>query len=269
MIKIKNKIKKYFSLIKGGSRLQESEQVLNAAEILSKCNHVVVLTGAGMSTESGIPDFRSPGSGIWNKMDPEDFTIERFRSSPERFYTLGMEFLSDILDSEPHEGHKALGEMESLGLIQAVITQNIDGLHQKGGSDRVIEVHGTLQSASCLGCQQCTSIDDILGKVDRGEIPPYCEKCGEVVKPDIILFGEAMPPAYQEALMEAQRADGVLVVGSSLVVSPANILPQFAERLVIINKDPTPYNSRADIIINEQISEVLPRLKEVLLQRKL
>ncbi len=245
-----------------------SDQVLQAAQALSRCKKIMVLTGAGMSTESGIPDFRSPGSGIWNKMDPEDFTIDRFKSKPERFYTLGADFLYDILNAEPHDGHRALGEMEKCGMIQGVITQNIDGLHQKGGSQKVIEVHGTLQTASCISCKKQMSIEDVMERVRFGDVPPLCSQCGEPIKPDVILFGEAMPPAYQEALEESQSADGMLVLGSSLVVSPANMLPQFAKRLVIINRGFTPYHDRADAVIEDKISVVLPQIKDALMQRQ-
>ena len=228
-----------------------------------------MLTGAGISTESGIPDFRTPGSGLWSKLDPEDFTIQRFQTHPERFYQLGMDFVETILNSSPNPAHKAIGEMESLGLVKSVITQNVDSLHQKGGSRRVIEIHGTLQTASCMLCSKQINIKDAMEEVNQGVIPPRCKECNGLMKPDVTLFGEAMPPAYQEALAEAQKADGMLVVGSSLVVSPANILPQFMEKLIIVNRERTPYNDRADEVISNGISEVVPKLKDALLERKI
>ena len=249
--------------------MQNREDILEAAQILSKCQRVTVLTGAGISTESGIPDFRSPESGIWTKLDPEDFTIQRFEANPERFYRLTKGFLQDILKAPANPAHRALAEMEQLGLIKSIITQNIDGLHQKGGSQKVIEVHGTLQTASCISCQTQVKISKVFKNVNQGQLPPLCEACGEPVKPDVIFFGEAMPPAYQDALTEAKKSDGMLVIGSSLVVSPANVLPQFIQRLVINNREKTPYHQKADVVIMESISQTIHRLKEALLERKI
>jgi len=249
--------------------LKNSEEIMDAARVLSRCQHVTIFTGAGISTESGIPDFRSPGSGLWNQLDPEDFTIQRFKANPQRFYQLGIKFLETILKASPSPAHQAIGEMEKLGLVKSVITQNIDGLHQKGGSKNVIEVHGTLQTASCLFCHKQETISKVIEDVQQGLLPPRCEDCGEPVKPDITLFGEAMPPTYQQALEEVQKADGMLVIGSSLLVSPANMLPQFIKKLVIINQEDTPYHSRADVMIRQSISKTVPRLKEALLERKI
>ncbi len=238
------------------------ELIKKAADELSKCNYVVVLSGAGISTESGIPDFRSPVSGLWSKANPEDFTIQKFMTHPQNIYQLGADFFQVIMNARPNEAHKALGEMEEKGLVKSVITQNIDALHQKGGSRKVLEIHGSLRSAKCIHCYREEPMEEIVKDVMEGIIPPRCQECGDPMKPDVIFFGEAMPPAYQEALEEARKADGMLVVGSSLVVSPANMLPRYAEKLVIVNREETPLDRTAQVVINESVSEVIPGLKD-------
>lgn len=238
------------------------EKIKEAAAELSTCKYVVVLSGAGISTESGIPDFRSPVSGLWSRANPEDFTIQSFLRNPGRLYEIGADFFQEMMNADPNSGHQAIGELEQKGLVKAVVTQNIDALHQKGGSQNVIEIHGSLEKARCLNCNWEENMDNVLAEINAGTVPPRCKECNDPIKPDVILFGEAMPPAYQEALYEARKADGMLVVGSSLVVSPANMLPQYVDKLVIVNREETPLDHKASIIMRESISDVLPRLKE-------
>lgn len=238
------------------------DKIKEAADVLSNCKYVIVLTGAGISTESGIPDFRSPVSGLWEKVNPEDFTIQKFMSHPGSLYQHGTEFFRVIMESNPNPGHLTLGDLENRGLVKCVITQNIDGLHQKGGSKNVLEVHGSLRSGSCIHCRSEEPMEELIKDVMEGLIPPLCKNCGEPMKPDVTLFGESMPPAYEEALDEARRADGMLVVGSSLLVSPANMLPRYVDNMVIVNREPTPLDRSARVVINESISDVLPRLGE-------
>ncbi len=238
------------------------EMISYAVDILSKCNHVVVLTGAGISTESGIPDFRSPVSGLWEKVNPEDFTIESFRSNPHVLYKHGADFFKLILDAQPNSAHQALGDLERNELIKCVITQNIDGLHQKGGSKNVLEIHGSLSKGSCMYCRFEEPMEELIIDVMQGLLPPLCKKCGEAMKPGVTLFGESMPPSYEDALNEARQADGMLVVGSSLLVSPANMLPRYVDKLVIVNREETPLDNLAQVVINEGIKDVIPALKE-------
>ncbi len=236
------------------------KQLKEAAELLNSCRYVTVLTGAGISTESGIPDFRSPENGLWSKVDPEDFTIQAFNSDPAVLYRHGSGFFSDILKAKPNAAHFALGELESKGLVKSVITQNIDGLHQKGGSENVLEVHGSLSRGICLFCNYLHPMEELMEDVGMGIVPPLCKYCGAPMKPDVTLFGEAMPPAYQDALREAESADAMLVIGSSLLVSPANTLPKRVNKLVIVNREHTIMDNMAQVVINESIAETIPLL---------
>lgn len=238
--------------------------VKEAAAFLAQAEYGVALTGAGVSTESGIPDFRSPGSGLWTRLDPMFFTIESFKADPAQFYRLGQELFAVIKEAEPNDTHIVLGELEKRGLVKAIITQNIDGLHQKGGARRVLEIHGSLESASCIGCGCRVSMEGVIGAVLDGILPPRCSRCGDPLKPDIILFGEAMPPVYQEALLEAEKADCIMVIGSSMQVSPANLLPRYSENLIIINREPTVYDSRARVVLRGNTAPVMRSLLDEL-----
>jgi NAD-dependent deacetylase len=206
----------------------------------------VVLTGAGISTESGIPDFRSP-TGIWAQYDPMEYaTIEAFRRDPAKvweFYALRLDALAQ---AEPNSGHLALAELERHGLVQAVVTQNIDGLHQRAGSQEVIEVHGSIRTATCLSCGEETALDRAL---------PRCPRCGEIMKPGVVMFGELLPEGAMERAAELARAAGLLlVVGSALEVYPVAGLPEetlsAGGALAIVNRGPTPYDGRADLKVD-------------------
>jgi len=248
---------------------QESElRIGRAAEMIREASRIVVFTGAGVSTESGIPDFRSPG-GFWTKFDPEDFTIDKFLSSPEtrrkqwRFLLSG-----DLLkEAGPNAAHRAIAELEALGRLDCVITQNIDNLHQKAGNDpgRVYELHGTMHWVRCLKCGSRYALDEILKKYRMADDPPACERCGGIMKPDVIFFGEALPEdILEEATRHASRCDLLIVVGSSLVVYPAATMPFIAKesgaKLVIVNLTPTPADRIADVVINASAGEALTRI---------
>lgn len=241
------------------------EGMRRAAGLLSSSSYAVALTGAGVSTESGIPDFRSPG-GLWSRYDPSEFaTLSSFLENPSRFYQAASEFLS-VFTAEPNEGHKALAELEGMGILKAVITQNIDGLHQAAGSKRVVELHGNLRECKCLQCGKVSPIEVLVEKlVQRGELPPYCDSCGGLLKPNVIFFGEQLPrQALEEAFECARRCDLMLVAGSSLVVSPANFLPPLAveagAELIIVNEEPTPMDAFASVVIRGKTGKVLPEL---------
>ncbi len=240
------------------------EGLRRAAELLSSSRQAVALTGAGVSTESGIPDFRSPG-GLWSRYDPSEFaTLSSFLRDPVRFYQLASEFLS-VFTAEPNEGHRALAELEEMGLLKAVITQNVDGLHQAAGSKRVVELHGNLRECRCLSCGTVLPIEVLAEKlVQRGEIPPRCG-CGGLLKPNVILFGESLPAeALREAFELVSRCDLLLVAGSSLMVSPANFLPPMAveagAELLIVNEEPTPMDAFASVVLRGKTGKVLPEL---------
>jgi NAD-dependent deacetylase len=242
--------------------------IVRAAQMIRDASRIVVFTGAGVSTESGIPDFRSPG-GFWTKFDPEDFTIDKFLSSPEtrrkqwRFLLSG-----DLLkDACPNAAHKAIAELEALGSLDCVITQNIDNLHQKAGNDpgRVYELHGTMHWVRCLQCGVRCALEEILQKYRTADDPPACERCGGMMKPDVIFFGEALPEeTLDEATRHASGCDLLVVVGSSLVVYPAATIPFIAKesgaKLIIINLTPTPADRIADIVINASAGDALTRI---------
>jgi NAD-dependent deacetylase len=227
------------------------------ATLLRERQPCVVLTGAGISTESGIPDFRS-ATGIWAQYDPTEYaTIEAFRRDPEKvwdFYALRLEVLAK---AEPNAGHLALAELERRGLVQAVITQNIDGLHQRAGSENVIEVHGSIRTASCLECGETAALDHAA---------PRCPTCGALMKPGVVMFGELLPVAeLEQASQLARQAGLLLVVGSTLEVYPVAGLPQetlaAGGALAIVNRGPTPYDEVAEVRIDGGAGEVLSTLR--------
>lgn len=242
-----------------------------AASLLKKARHAVVLTGAGISTPSGIPDFRSPGSGLWEKDDPmEVASIQALRQHPERFYRWVRPLVELMRHAQPNPAHIALARLEAAGRIQAVITQNIDGLHQRAGSRVVLELHGHPRTATCLSCFRKGPAEDIAEAVERGEVP-RCPFCGGVIKPDVILFGEQLPTEVFIAAMEhARRADLMLVVGSSLMVMPAAKLPAITHAnggdLLIFNQQPTYADSFAAAVFHADVVEMLPHLAELCLE---
>ena len=240
------------------------DRIKKIADLLGQSSYTVVLTGAGVSTESGVPDFRSPGSGLWTMIDPELFTIQGFKANPKAFYEGGAPFVKMLDEAEPNESHTVLAELEKRGLVKAIITQNVDGLHQKGGSKQVLEIHGTLSSASCMHCGKQVSIEEVAADIEEGLIPPLCIDCGEPLKPDVVLFGEPLSPDYRQALEEANRADLIMVIGSSMQVSPANQIPALCDKLVIINRMATFYDNQAEVVINESASMVMRLLKDEL-----
>ena len=246
------------------------------AHLIDQAVSVVVFTGAGVSTESGIPDFRSPG-GFWTRFDPEDFTIDRFLASPEtrrkqwRFLMAGELFR----DTGPNAGHLAIAELERLGKLDCVITQNIDNLHQRAGNapDRVFELHGNMRWIRCLDCGERFRLEELLAKHAAADEPPSCAVCGGILKPDVVFFGEALPePTLQEAIRHASQCDLLIVVGSSLVVYPAAYMPLYAKqsgaRLVIVNLTPTPADRIADVVIHAAAGETMARILSDFRQRR-
>ncbi len=237
------------------------EQIRRAAEAILDSGSVAVLTGAGISTESGIPDFRSPGTGLWEKMDPmEALSARVLFNNPRKFYHTGFKILTSMGNAEPNRAHFVLADMEKEGLIDAVITQNIDNLHQKAGSKNILEVHGDTRTGYCLKCGVKVEIGEMAEKVEQGEIPPVCDACGGVLRPSVILFGDMLPPCFDKAWGYAADCDLLLVVGSSLNVGPVNNLAAVCKRLIIINIGDTPFDSRAELIIRGKAGQVMDDL---------
>jgi NAD-dependent deacetylase len=217
----------------------------------------VVLTGAGISTESGIPDFRSP-NGIWADVDPfEVASIRAFRSDPERVWRFYSRRIHALRDAEPNAAHFALAELERRGLVRAVVTQNIDTLHSRAGSKEVIEVHGSIRSAQCPRCLWTEPADGVLAQLEERSVP-LCPHCGDVLKPSVTLFGELLPPGAMEQATELVRMAGLLlVVGSSLEVWPAAGLPLEARAFAIVNRGPTALDDQALLKVDAGAGETL------------
>lgn len=238
----------------------------DAAELFRKAKRAVALTGAGISTPSGIPDFRSEGTGLWSREEPmEVASLSTFRTSPERFFNWFHPLASQIFNAKPNAAHLALADMEASGRLQTIVTQNIDALHQKAGSKHVVEMHGTWRTLSCTECfKHFESEPHLRPYLEVGKIP-LCPNCNGILKPDVILFGEQLP---QSAWMDAQRAarqcDLMLVAGSSLEVLPVAGLPmQALERgahLIIINNTPTYLHVRADVVVMDDVATILPKI---------
>ncbi len=227
----------------------------------------VALTGAGISVDSGIPDFRSPG-GLWERFDPMEYgTIEAFRSDPERVWTMLAELDGLLEAAQPNPGHLALAELERLGVLGGIITQNVDNLHQKAGSERVVEFHGNGSRLRCLSCDHIEGADERRGD----ELPPRCG-CGQVLKPDVVLFGEPIPPdCLQLSAQMIEQCEVMLVVGTSATVVPASLLPMAAQRrgalLVELNVEATELTALCDVAVHANASESLPKLVECVKQR--
>ncbi|MFN8384242.1 MAG: NAD-dependent deacylase [Anaerolineales bacterium] len=242
-----------------------------AADLFRQSKHAVILTGAGLSTPSGIPDFRSTGTGLWSKDEPLDAaSLHTFRTRPERFFSWFRPLANQIFTAQPNPAHLALAKLEEAGKIKSIITQNIDMLHQKAGSKTVIEMHGTMQTLTCSQCYHKVQAENYLSMfVESGELP-LCPKCNQLLKPDVILFGEQLPQAaITRAQRDARQCDLMLVAGSSLEVLPVAGLPMQAldrgAHLIIINNTPTYLNVRADVAIMEDVAAIIPAIMEKVL----
>ena len=215
-----------------------------------------------MSTESGIPDFRSP-SGLWAQFDPlDDGSIDSFRSEPERVWRFYAPRFAMLTSAEPNAAHLALAELEALGLVAAVVTQNIDRLHERAGSREVVEVHGSIRTSTCPACLRSYRLDDVLPLIEAGDGAPRCADDGAVLKPDVVFFGELLPAAeIERATLLARTARSMLVVGSSLEVYPVAGLPletlSAGGVLAIVNRGRTPFDGRATLKLDEAACETL------------
>jgi len=247
-------------------------EIHGLVDLLADAGSVVAFTGAGISTESGIPDFRGP-QGLWTKIDPSEFTIENYVNNPEhrrRVWRMRMERASERY--EPNAGHLALADLERVGKLGCVITQNIDGLHQAAGNTAVLELHGTTHRVKCLGCDARMPNDAVFARIRAGDDDPRCEDCGGLLKSATVSFGEMLPTdVVEEAFMRAESADTVLVVGSSLVVYPAAGIPlaatRMGARIAIVNAEPTPMDDLASVVLRGAAGEILPAAIEGLRAR--
>jgi NAD-dependent deacetylase len=238
------------------------------AELIRERQPCVVLTGAGVSTESGIPDFRSP-TGLWAQFDPLEYgSIEAFHADPLKVWSFYKPRVAMLTEAEPNPAHVALAELERRGLVDAVVTQNIDLLHERAGSKQVVEVHGSIRTATCPGCGARYPLEHVLELLAAADAPA-CPSCGAILKPDVVFFGELLPQgAIARAYELAQRARLLLVVGSALEVYPVAGLPEetlaAGGALAIVNRGRTPYDGRAALRIDGSAGEVLPAVAAAL-----
>jgi NAD-dependent deacetylase len=246
---------------------QLTSKIEQAITMITQAGKVVAMTGAGISTPSGIPDFRSPESGIWDHTDPLTVaSIYAFRQNPATFYNWIQPMARTLLEAEPNPAHYAMSALEKSGKLHTIITQNIDDLHTKAGSQNVVELHGNLREVTCIQCYEVQNSDAVFDKfLATGQIPYH--HCGGVLKPNVILFGEQLPMRELVAAQKAvQAADLMLVVGSSLEVAPASDLPELALAsnipLIIINFHPTYLDEKANLVIRANVAEVLPQIIE-------
>lgn len=251
-------------------------KINKVAEMIAASKKLVIFTGAGISTESGIPDFRGP-DGLWTKVDPEDFTIDKFMRSSETRRNVWYLFVEGgaLLDAAPNRAHLAIAELEKMNKLSSIITQNIDNLHQKAGSNpkKVHELHGNMLWLVCLDCGARYPVAEMRKKHPSPDHFPVCEKCQGLMKPDVVFFGEMLP---QDTLMSAQiestKCDLFMVIGSSLVVYPAAYMPVYAKqsgaKIVIINMGDTGQDNIADIFINapagDTMERIVAKLKEII-----
>jgi NAD-dependent deacetylase len=231
----------------------KSRSAVRLAEMIREADSVVVLTGAGISVPSGIPDFRTPGKGIWEKVDPMEVAhIDVFRRDPDRFWHFYGQRFATLGDKEPNDAHRAVAELERRGLVDAVITQNIDRLHRRAGSQRVIEVHGSIDECVCLECGGRVGLERVMRLLDEYPGAPECEACISPLKPNVVLFGELLPQeALNDAYAYASNADLLIGIGSSLEVYPVASLPRVTldagGRVALVTQGETPYDREADV----------------------
>lgn len=245
----------------------DQEKVYQIVALIKESKYLTILTGAGVSTGSGIPDFRTPGKGIWEKINPiKVASIQAFLENPRQFYYFYRPRIEMLWQASPNPAHKAISRMEEMNYLKCLITQNIDNLHQRAGSKKVIEVHGSLREAICQRCKKIITAELLINKLDSGEGIPYCE-CGGVFKPNVVLFGE-MLTNLESAIFESRRSDLMMVIGSSLQVSPVNLLPEYCldndGKLIIVNLMPTHLDEQAEVVVREDVGIFLPEVIKVL-----
>lgn len=257
-----NKIKGIYSI---SNNMLDPKDLKHAKQLIAKSTTIIAFTGAGISVDSGIPDFRSEG-GLWERYDPHEYaTIESFMQNPTKFWTMGRELAETILKAKPNAAHRALAKLEAEGKLIGVITQNIDNLHQAAGSRDVVELHGNYLRAYCIECNAEYVGETIHRSVANGEIPPRCEKCSGILKSEAILFGEPLPETpMSKAIEMCRNTDLMLVIGTSLSVYPAAYLPQLAKisgaKIILVNLEGLNRDSVADIVLRGRASDIIPKI---------
>ena len=240
-----------------------TDKAVRLAELIRGAERAVVLTGAGVSVPSGIPDFRTPGKGLWEKVNPMEVAhIDAFRSSPDRFWQFYSDRFASLVDKRPNPAHEAIAELERRGLVRGVITQNVDRLHRRAGSRNVIEMHGSIEHCVCLECGGRVHLDDVVAILAEHPGAPECRACIEPLKPDVVLFGELLPAvAMAEAQALAEEADLMVCVGSSLEVFPVASLPgvtlESGGRVAIVTQGPTAYDREAEVKLAGDVADEL------------
>jgi len=242
------------------------EKIEYLSSLIRESSNIVIFTGAGVSTESGVPDFRSPG-GIWERFDPNEMSFQKFissASSRSKYWEFYRECWKDFQRADPNPAHLAIADLEKHGKLSAVITQNIDELHQRAGNspEKVFELHGTMRKIRCLDCEAPYPWEEAFRLLEQGKPVGNCSKCGGLLKPATISFGQQLPlRTLEEAQQRTRSADLFISIGSSLVVYPAAFLPEMAKdagaTLVIINREPTPFDMIADLVIYGQAGQIL------------
>jgi len=247
----------------------DNEFITEIARELKKVKRVVAFTGAGVSEESGIPTYRSKG-GIWIKYDPSKYaSLEGFNENPSYYWEFFKESRKSVLEkARPNPAHYALAELEKIGKLKCVITQNIDGLHQSAGTKDVIELHGTTKTFRCRKCEKRYTLNDVNELLET-QLPPKCSKCNDIIRPNVIFFGEILPEdAINRAIREAEQSDFLIAVGSSLVVYPAAQIPMTAKehgaKLLIVNLEETGMDFMADFMLKGKAGKIVPELVEKL-----
>jgi NAD-dependent deacetylase len=244
-----------------------SAEAVRLAELLRGAQRAVVLTGAGISVPSGIPDFRTPGEGLWEHVNPMEVAhIDAWRADPDRFWGFYAQRFASLVDRRPNPAHDAVAELERRGLVHAVITQNVDRLHRLAGTQRLVEVHGSIDWSVCLECGGRVSLERVLAMIDETPGAPECEACVAPLKPDVVLFGELLPEqAIADAESLATEADLMLCIGSSLEVYPVAGLPSITRAaggsLAIVTQGPTPFDGDAEVRLH---GDVVDELRAVL-----
>ncbi len=237
-----------------------------AADIIRGAKRAVALTGAGISTPSGIPDFRSAHGGLWQRYDPfEVASLSAFRYHPEKFFNWIRPLAQEMRRANPNPAHLALAHLERAGFLKTIITQNIDGLHQRAGSENVLEVHGSMEKLTCVGCYRKYSVTDFEELYFERGVIPRCQECNQILKPDVVLYGEQLPVRTWLAAEKASKScDLMLVTGSSLEVLPVAGLPMRAlengAHLIVVNNSSTYIDVRADLVFTEDVADIIPSI---------
>jgi len=242
------------------------EKIAAIAHLVKTASKTLVLTGAGVSTESGIPDYRSADKGLWKNLDPmRTASLNALIEDPEAFYRNNLARWAAYRQAKPNQAHRAIAALEDQGLIHGVITQNIDGLHLKAGSRRVWEVHGHLRSCCCIDCGAGFPFEHLVEQFDGKINPPLCGICRGILRPDVVLFEDALGKDYAAALQAMQCCGLLVVAGSSLQVYPVASLPELAAQVVIINRESTPWDKRSAVVVYEEAGQVFADLLQAVI----